>query len=103
MKSRDTVKFMGMKLLYTQLSIVKGDGLRVFRSLSKPKLLQRVSSGLFVYDNVLWMRMIEIDKGMRLPNGARYFAYTPFWKPKERKRIYKFQMKDGKTYEYHSF
>ena len=102
MKSRYTVKLMGMKLLYTHLKTARGDGMKVFRSLSRPNTVNRSSSGLYVYDNVLWMRMVEIDKGIRLPNGAMWFDYTPFWKPMK-KRIYKYLQKDGKTYEYHSF
>lgn len=87
------VKFMGIKLVYALLNSAKGDTVRMLHDISKPKTIERVSSGLTIYSNVLWMRVFEARTGATMPNGARFFCYVPFWKPDmpKGKRIYVFR------------
>lgn len=107
-RDKSLVRFMGAKLVFGLLNSADGDQMRVFRSISKANTIMRASSGLYIYENVLWMRMLEVSEGMRMPNGAKWFGYVPFWKeafPKG-KRFYKFLLKEKegkKSYEYHSF
>lgn len=56
-------------------------------------LIKSASSGIKIYKDVLWMRLLELSEGMKLPNGCRFFVYIPFWKevfPKG-KKYYRFR------------
>lgn len=96
-KGAKLVKFMGVKLVYALLNAAKGDTAKMLHDISKPKLIERVSNGLTVYENVLWMRVFEVRTGGKMPNGCKFFDYVSFWKPglPEGKRIYHFR-KQGK-------
>lgn len=87
------VKFMGIKLVYALMNSANGDTKRMLHDISKPKTIERVSNGLIVYENVLWMRVFEAKTGKAMPNGAKWFEYIPFWKPDmpKGKRLYVFR------------
>lgn len=92
-KAGKEAKFMGVKLIFALINAANGDVRKMLHDISKPNLIQRASSGLMVYENVLWMRMFEVRTNRRLPNGAKWFEYVPFWKPgmPKGKRLYVFR------------
>ncbi|MBR5298997.1 MAG: hypothetical protein IKU36_01965 [Bacteroidales bacterium] len=87
------VKFMGIKLVLALLNSAKGDTVKMLHDISKTKTIERASSGLSIYENVLWMKVFEVKTGRMMPNGGKWFDYVPFWKPDmpKGKRLYVFR------------
>lgn len=93
MANAKLTKFMGIKLILALLNSAKGDTVKMLNDISKPKTIERASSGLNVYENVLWMKVFEVKTGRMMPNGGKWFDYVPFWKPDmpKGKRLYVFR------------
>ncbi len=93
MTNAKLTKFMGIKLVLALLNSAKGDSVKMLNDISKPKTIERASSGLNVYENVLWMKVFEARTGRMMPNGGKWFDYVPFWKPDmpKGKRLYVFR------------
>ena len=96
----DIIREWGLKLILTKIKLVGGPE-EFFRQvqIKKWNLAENTSSGLKIYKDVLWMRLLEESEGMRLPNGCRFFAYIPFWKEvfPRGKKYYRF--KDVRVFE----
>lgn len=77
----DIIREWGYKLFFTKLKMCGGDGLEFFRQLQIKKwnISESVSHCLKVYKDVLWMRLLEANEGMKLPNGCRMPIYIPFY------------------------
>ena len=89
----DIIREYGIKLIMTKLKLVGKDQFFYQTQLRDRDLVYEVSHGMKVIKDCLWMRMLEISEGMRLPNGCKTFGYVKFFSdvfPKG-KRFYKFR------------
>lgn len=79
----DMIHVYGVNLLMTKISLV-GSGQFFKQTQLDKRRVPDVMMGLKVVKDVLWMRMLEMSEGMKLPNGCRWFYYISFWgsKPK---------------------
>lgn len=79
----DIIRTYGVNLLMTKVSLVGPEEFFKQTQIDKWNVTKSMS-GLKIVKDVLWMRMMEVSEGMKLPNGCRWFYYIPFWggKPK---------------------
>lgn len=102
MAENATVRVYGLKLLQWHMSRAGGGAkLNYILKGMGPTTLQRCMSGLMIYKNVLWMAMLELKTGKRLPCGTTWFEYSKFIEP-FKKNFYRFHCKDG-TSSVHSY
>lgn len=79
----DVIRAYGVNLLMTKVSLVGPEEFFKQTQIDKWNVTKSMS-GLKIVKDVLWMRMMEVSEGMKLPNGCRWFYYISFWgsKPK---------------------
>ena len=97
-------KLYGAKLLKTKIALA-GGGLAVFRAVESWSVIDEATTGLKVYNDILWMRLLEASEGMKLPNGCRWFSYNSVLGEvfPHGKRYYRIRKAGAKNWEYHSF
>lgn len=89
--SHDMIHFYGLKLLATKVALVGAKKFFKQTQTDKWRLVDSASNGPKIVKDVLWMRMIESQEGLRMPNGCRWFYYIPFSFDNE-PHIYKFRV-----------
>lgn len=79
----DVIRAYGVNLLMTKLSLVGPEKFFKQTQIDNWNITDAMT-GLKIVKDVLWMRMMEVSEGMKLPNGCRWFYYILFWgsKPK---------------------
>ena len=79
----DVIRAYGVNLLMTKVSLVGAEGFFRQTQIDKWNVTDAMT-GLKIVKDVLWMRMMEVSEGMKLPNDCRWFYYISFWgsKPK---------------------
>ena len=91
MAKGEIVRIFGLNLIRTKLQLVGPKEFFRQTQIDNMAFADRVSTGLRVIKDVLWMRLLEESEGMRLPNGCRWFNYIPFTFEPEL-RIYRFRV-----------
>lgn len=104
MRDKLVIKSYGLRLLRTKF-FYAGGPLEFFRAVElEHRSVTEAMSGLKVWPDVLWMRVLEASEGMKFPNGCKWFDYVPFWGDifPRGKRYYRIRY--GKNpWVYHSF